>query len=367
MVLATPQALALNGTIVTHFKQDASLTMTTEDQDYEYVLDCKTNASKDHAILALSDKTIQARSRSTLTCERVIAAHTNSINEICVSETEPWCVVSGSSDGTIKLWDLRVNANTAAQTIPVRTEVWSCSIGCGDTLVVCGTEDRAVFYDTRTTRKLGEYGESHMDNVTRVRFHPLRRSEVVTASEDGIVCLFDCTIADEDEAIISIINVESAVTQFAFFGPELHNFACLTGSETLDLWNITTAQRIAHFPQIRDACNALNMPTEYLIDCKYDPTTNALHLITGDHAGTVNILQLGESLTPEAKLTGGHKAAIRCIDWDGNMLLTGGEDSRLCKWTTNALVPVLGNRNTRTSVERNVSGMKKARQSSRPY
>jgi hypothetical protein len=98
-----------------------------------------------------------------------------------------------------------------------------------------------------------------MDNITRVRFHPLRRSEVVTASEDGIVCLFDCTIADEDDAIISIINVESAVAQFAFFGPELHNIVCLTGSETLDMWNITSAQRIAHFPQIRETCNNQNV------------------------------------------------------------------------------------------------------------
>ncbi|OQR92392.1 hypothetical protein ACHHYP_03749 [Achlya hypogyna] len=367
MALATPQTLGLQSTVVTHFAQHATLQMTTEDQDYEYVLDCKTTATKDHVVLALSDKTLQARNRSTLTCDRVINAHTNSINEICVSETEPWCVVSGSSDGTIKLWDLRTNGQ-AAQTIGVRTEVWSVSMGCGDTLVVCGTEDRAVFYDTRSAGKLGEYGESHMDNVTRVRFHPLRRSEVVTASEDGVVCLFDCTIADEDEAIISIVNVESAVTQFAFFGHELHNMAFLTGSETLDLWNITTAQRIAHFPEIRQACNALHMPTEFLIDCKYDTTTNVLHLITGDHSGTVNIAALGDNLVPEAKLMGGHKTAVRCVDWDGTCLLTGGEDSRLCKWApggvTQASAP---SRSIRASAERDLGGMKKARQSSRPY
>ncbi|EQC40183.1 hypothetical protein SDRG_02831 [Saprolegnia diclina VS20] len=367
MALANPQTLALSSTVVTHFKQDATLQMTREDQDYEYVMDCKTTASKDHVILALSDKTLQARSRSTLTCDRVIAAHNASINEVCVSETSPWCVLSGSNDGTMKLWDLRTDQGPA-QSIRVGSEVWTCSMGCGDTLVVCGTNDRAVFYDTRTARKLGEYGESHMDNVTRVRFHPLRRSEVVTASEDGVVCLFDCTIADEDDAIISIINVESAVTQFAFFGHELHNMAFLTGSETLDLWNITTAQRLAHFPQIRDACNALHMPTEYLIDCKYDATSDQLHLVTGDHAGTVNIATLGESsLTPQAKLVGGHKTAVRCIDWDDNMLLTGGEDSRLCKWSASSGLQQQATRGIRASVERDVSGLKKARNSSRPY
>jgi hypothetical protein len=111
------------------------------------------------------------------------------------------------------------------------------------------------------------------------------------------------------------------------------------------------------------------MPTDYLIDCRYDQTSDKLHLLTGDHCGTVNILQLGHDLIPEAKLVGGHKSTIRSIDWDSQMLLTGGEDSRLCKWTLSLSdVPPTANRGAiRTSVERDVGGIQKARNSCRPY
>ena len=70
------------------------------------------------------------------------------------------------------------------------------------------------------------------------------------------MCLFDCRIPNEDDAIESIVNVESAVSKIGFFGSQLENIYCLTGTETLDLWNLQTAQRIHHFDRIRDESNA---------------------------------------------------------------------------------------------------------------
>ncbi|ETV96583.1 hypothetical protein H310_10284 [Aphanomyces invadans] len=377
MSLVAPSSVCLRGTAVTHFNVDPeALQLPADEQDYEYVLDCKTTMSKEHALLALSDRTIQARSRATLSCERQFEAHSDTINELVVSETQPWSVISGSNDGTIKVWDLRQAQPSAVQTIRVGEEVWSCSVGCGDTLVVAAAADSAVFYDLRTLRKLGQYGESHMDNVTRVQFHPLRRSEVITASDDGIVCLFDCTIANEDDATISTINVESSVSRFCMFGPDSHNIACLTGSETLDVWNLTTAERLAHFSTIRDQCSAAPMlHTDFLVDCKYDPTTDQLHLATGNHQGQLNLFQLNPQagILHEATLSGGHKAAIRCLDWHDDMLLTGGEDARVCQWmplqqaTNHSVSSSNGRHAIRSSVERDISGARRARQASRPY
>ncbi|KAL7996158.1 hypothetical protein Plhal703r1_c41g0141411 [Plasmopara halstedii] len=49
-------------------------------------------------------------------------------------------------------------------------------------------------------------------NVVDANLHPTP----LTASEDGVVCFFDCRIPDEDDAIESILNVESAVTTVGF-------------------------------------------------------------------------------------------------------------------------------------------------------
>lgn len=223
-----------------------------------------------------------------------------------------------------------------------------------------------------------------MDAVTKVRFHPTQPQFVVTASEDGVVCMFDTRIPDEDDAAESILYVESAVTKIGFFGLQRENIFCLTGSETLDLWNINTAQRIHHYDRIRDDCNANGIATDYLIDCVYDQQSDELFLLAGNHEGLANVVNIGlkgPGLKHEAALSGGHKACIRSAYYDSDVrtLYTGGEDARLCQWTTNgrsaSASPAAASGSSAASVgegwkskaAHDPAGLKKARKSSRPY
>lgn len=217
-----------------------------------------------------------------------------------------------------------------------------------------------------------------MDAVTKVRFHPTQTSFVVTASEDGVVCFFDCRIPDEDDAIESILNVESAVTQIGFFGPLMENIFCLTGTETLDLWNLQTAERIHHYETLREDCNANGVPTDYLIDCVYDSQSAELFLLAGNHEGNVNVLNIGGGsgqLQHVAALQGGHKACVRCVYYDAAQatLYSGGEDARLCKWSpVGAAAPSTlssshGLSSLKMKAAQESGGLKKARKSSRPY
>lgn len=226
-----------------------------------------------------------------------------------------------------------------------------------------------------------------MDAVTKVRFHPTQPQFVVTASEDGVVCMFDTRIPDEDDAAESILYVESAVTKIGFFGPQMENIFCLTGSETLDLWNINTAQRIHHYDRIRDDCNANGIATDYLIDCVYDPQVDELFLLAGNHEGLANVVNIGlkgPQLKHEAALSGGHKACIRSayFDPEARTLFTGGEDARLCQWTTGGSASASasasaspassasasgGGEGWKSKAAHDPAGLKKARKSSRPY
>ncbi|RLN92364.1 hypothetical protein BBJ28_00010730 [Nothophytophthora sp. Chile5] len=361
--------LSLAQTTVAHFGQSlqgdtALVANPSDDFDYDYILDwyhppalpfglhlCQPTAQHSGLALALSNRKVQLRSLDTLALQ----------HEVCIHAKQQVPDV---------LHDCR--------------EVWSLSIGCGETLLATGTDEKALFFDVRTGKKLGEYGESHVDAVTKVRFHPTQPAFVVTASEDGVVCFFDCRIPDEDDALESILNVESAVTNIGFFGPQKENIFCLTGTETLDLWNLWTAERLHHYATIRDDCNANGLATDYLIDCVSDEQSNELFLLAGSHAGDMNVVTIGTDaasagkLQHAAALQGGHKACVRCVYYDAerSTLYSGGEDTRLCKWATVDGASASGaagegvatsSTPSRRATGLDPAGMRKARKSSRPY
>ncbi|KAL3659604.1 hypothetical protein V7S43_015281 [Phytophthora oleae] len=346
-----------------------------EDFDYDYILDVQPTAHSSGLALALSNRKVQLRSLETLGLLHEFHAHNSTINEVWTSPSSPTQLATCSSDECVKLWDTR--AALPAMVVPVGREVWSLSIGCGETLLATGTDELALFYDVRTGKQLGQYGESHVDAITKVRFHPTQPAFVVTASEDGVVCFFDCRISDEDDALESILNVESAVTTVGFFGPQKENIFCLTGTETLDLWNLWTAERLHHYDTIRDDCNSNGLATDYLINCVYDDQSNELLLLTGNHDGDMNAVNIGTDaasagkLQHAASLKGGHKACVRCIYYDpnSNTLYTGGEDTRLCKWTVPGAPAGTsdGNSYSRRATGLDPAGIRKARKASRPY
>lgn len=243
--------------------------------------------------------------------------------------------MSSSRDETVRIWDTRTQRPSLS--IAVNDQVWSMDVNADETVCVAGSNACAHFFDLRTGKRLGKYDESHVDAVTKVKFHPVHETHVVTASEDGIICLFDCRVALEEDALQSILNVESAVANFTFFGPKCESIVSLTSTETLDLWNLMTAERHEHHPTVREKCAEMNVPIEYLIDCHYDPIQDQLYLLAGDHKGTMQVFEFQKDfgLRPIQTLKGGHKACVRCVSWTGeNKIFTGGEDARLSLWST---------------------------------
>lgn len=167
-----------------------------------------------------------------------------------------------------------------------------------------------------------------MDAVTQVLFHPVCHQYVVTASEDGVVSMFNTQIASEEDAIESCFTVESAVTKLTLFGPKFENIAILTGTETLSLWNIMNANHLASYPNIR---HQHGVSLDYLVDTIYDGTS--LHLYAGTHQGDLYSFQLDhQQVRLVDKFSAGHKACVRTITPTLNGMLTGGEDARICHW-----------------------------------
>ena len=107
---------------------------------------------------------------------------------------EPWAVLSSSEDGTTRLWDCRASgkARQAQQYVAhfAKSHATSTLGGGNDHLVASGVGEKIVFWDRRAATGLEVFEESHSEDVTRVRFQPSRRNRLLTASVDGLACVF---------------------------------------------------------------------------------------------------------------------------------------------------------------------------------
>ena len=76
-----------------------------------------------------------------------LACHSDTINEICFSPASPHLLFSASSDFSVKANDIRTKTG-AVQEITLDSEIWSIGLGCGGSLLGCGTV-RTTFIDIR--------------------------------------------------------------------------------------------------------------------------------------------------------------------------------------------------------------------------
>ena len=102
----------------------------------------------------------------------------------------------------------------------------SFDLSCDERLIVGGTEHTSgdafiLFWDIRQSNSklenknslLGGYWESHMDDITCLTFHPVKRNVLVSGSTDGLMNIFDLTQSSEDLALTCSLNTESSVVR----------------------------------------------------------------------------------------------------------------------------------------------------------
>lgn len=68
--------------------------------------------------------------------------------------------------------------------------------------------------------QLGCYEESHSQLVTDLIFHPEAPMQLVSASEDGLLCVFNVAAPNEDEAADTVVATEDAIRSIGLFGPK---------------------------------------------------------------------------------------------------------------------------------------------------
>jgi Prp8 binding protein len=151
------------------------------------VLDVHWNSDGDRLLSASTDKTCAVWDADQGTRIRRLRGHTSFVNSCCPAK-DSFDVVTGSDDGTIKLWDQRRRPYVSS--LANKYQVTSVCYGATtDTVITGGLDNMVKVWDTRKMAVLYEMS-GHADTVTGLKLSP-DGTHVLSNGMDNTVRMWD--------------------------------------------------------------------------------------------------------------------------------------------------------------------------------
>ncbi|KAI0676978.1 WD40-repeat-containing domain protein [Trametes maxima] len=307
---------------------------------------------------------------------QTLAGHESSITTLRsvpnVANAVTHALLSSGKDGAVKVWDeragsvaLRMTASTAGTT----RGLLSCDVSADGMTIAAGTElqgdDASILYwDPRSpAAPLRTHSSTHSDDITALHFFrpaasatPQSGNVLLSASSDGLLCTSNADEADEDEAGLHVGNFGCSIAQAGWLHERTGRPAAWASSdmETFSVWT-TELDRIQEADIRQPSVHRQDMTwvTDYLIGCHnisnpIGEADNDLCIFAGSNEGDVALITKSTFSDPSAPWLlhhtwcSGHVGVVRAVLWDerNNVLLTGGEDSKLNVWSTQQPAPV---------------------------
>ncbi|KAJ6811659.1 WD repeat-containing protein 89-like protein isoform X1 [Iris pallida] len=340
---SSSKRLGIKNTIKTNFGDD-------------YVFQIASSPENATMAVSLSSNAIKLYSVATGQYFGECRGHRGTIHEVSFAvPSSPNVICSCSSDGTVRAWDTRSFKQVSLLKSSSCQEIYSfCFGGSSGNLLAAGCNAQIPFWDWRSSKQVACLEESHMDDVTQVRFVLDQQSKLISSSVDGLLCRFDTDgQIDDDNHLESVMNVGTSIAKIGFFGQMNQKLWCLTHIETLSIWDWKDERREINFEDARSlASKNWNLDhVDYFVDCCGSGANDRLWVIGGTGSGTLGYFPVdynsatGAIGSPEAILEGGHAGVVRTVlpvsnisgsdaESRGIFGWTGGEDGRLCCWSS---------------------------------
>jgi WD40 repeat protein len=253
----------------------------------------------------------------------VPGAHNKRINGLWIGEDNCY---SCSNDGFVKIWDLK-EKDPLVKKFKAKGNDELYSISQAKHILGSGSGGNIYFWDLRNGSALTNFDQTHPDDVTSLEFFKPKPSLLLSASVDGMVCLFDLKQENEEDSAESVLVAEQPVNTCRFFEGDYSAAFALTTTSSIIIMSLEEARVIKQLDTIEHVDT-----NEYtLIDAHARAGDGYLYYLRGNLRGTVE--EYSVSLLEDQgavllnKFLTGHKGPITATKKLNNeYILSSGED-----------------------------------------
>ncbi|MCJ1418563.1 hypothetical protein MMC32_004911 [Xylographa parallela] len=257
-------------------------------------------------------------------------------------------LVTAGRDGYVRCWDLRSGKKTVELKDEKSTPFLSLAIAPGGTAVAAGTElthsqATVQIWDLRSPQlPVARYVECHNDDVTELCYHPSKASSLLSGSTDGLVNIYNTTIADEDDSLIEVFNHEASIHHAGFLTDT--DIYALSHDEQLSIYRMTAPDEGESsddepYPVVFGDMRP-RLSCEYIVDIA--PNSGSAVIAAGSHStSTLDLIPLHYTagwdldMSRTVRLRKAHDEEIVRTVYTQNQsstIYTGGEDGVINAW-----------------------------------
>ncbi|KAF9457440.1 WD40-repeat-containing domain protein [Collybia nuda] len=258
----------------------------------------------------------------------VLEGHRGSINSVALS-LDGMYIASGSSDGTIRVWDATTGTPVGNSLEGHKQPVLSLAFSPDGTCIISGSLDRTIRrWDVQTSQEFGIPIEGHTAWILSVAFSP-DGTWIFSGSSDRTIRVWD---AATGIPVGKPFEGHKGPVQCVACSPDGTCIASGSYDNTIRLWDITTGNSIG---------NPFEGHHDLIESVAFSP--DGVHIVSGSHDRTIIVwdAKTGDLINTLVQVNTGliHSVAFSS---DGAYIVSGSSDGTIIVWDATTHSPIGG-------------------------